>query len=203
MLRYARLSVLIMLTFAVCSFVLTALGSTQPIHPALRGFVEGCEGMPQPCWYGIVPGVTRGTDAIANLTQRGFVKTSEYEEMFSRCSVYNGSVHVTLCVTNINEFVESDLVYRLSFGDFGARLEDILSAIGSPWRVFLSPNGSASLIYSFRMEVNLYAPSLALQNRISSIQLHMEDYGGPEFTWRGILPFWRYCQFEPQNELCP
>jgi hypothetical protein len=32
-----------------------ALGGTQPTHPALRGFTEGCEGKPQPCWYGIVP----------------------------------------------------------------------------------------------------------------------------------------------------
>jgi hypothetical protein len=46
------------IAFACLIFTLTAraIGTTQPTNPALRGFIEGCENKPQPCWYGIVPG---------------------------------------------------------------------------------------------------------------------------------------------------
>jgi len=42
--------------FLTMTVAARALGGTQPPNPALRGFVEGCEGKAQPCWYGIVPG---------------------------------------------------------------------------------------------------------------------------------------------------
>src|SRR5688500_1794465 len=41
--------------FLLLPLTATALCNTQPLNPALRGFVEGCEGKPQPCWYGIMP----------------------------------------------------------------------------------------------------------------------------------------------------
>jgi hypothetical protein len=44
--------------FVALILLMSMFGSTQPIHPALGGFVEGCEGVPQPCWNGIVPGIT-------------------------------------------------------------------------------------------------------------------------------------------------
>jgi hypothetical protein len=60
---YLHLSVILILLFTLCGFALSALGSTKPIHPALRGFVEGCEGLPQPCWYGIALGSTTFDEA--------------------------------------------------------------------------------------------------------------------------------------------
>lgn len=52
-----------------------ALGSTQPLNPALAGFIEGCEDKPQPCWYGIVPGVTTVKMAKQMVRDRGFLQT--------------------------------------------------------------------------------------------------------------------------------
>ncbi|MFN8372098.1 MAG: hypothetical protein U0694_04390 [Anaerolineae bacterium] len=50
MLRFTlRLSLLWVLLFTLLGVAMSALGGTQPIHPALRGFVEGCEGV-QLCW---------------------------------------------------------------------------------------------------------------------------------------------------------
>src|SRR5689334_20565166 len=51
---YLRLVILFIPLFVLFAITMSALGSTQPLHPALRGFVEGCEGVPQPCWYGVV-----------------------------------------------------------------------------------------------------------------------------------------------------
>src|SRR5689334_9061762 len=53
-----KLALFITCIGAVTSFAATALGTAQPLNPILRGFTEGCEDQPQPCWYGIVPGIT-------------------------------------------------------------------------------------------------------------------------------------------------
>ncbi len=74
---YVRLCTTLTLLFTLVSITLIALGSTQPIHPALRGFVEGCEGIPQPCWYGIVPGVTMMEDARSILQNLGYEQSHE------------------------------------------------------------------------------------------------------------------------------
>ncbi|MFN8372100.1 MAG: hypothetical protein U0694_04400 [Anaerolineae bacterium] len=43
---YLRISLLCLLLFTLAGAAVSALGSTRPIHPALRGFVEGCAGIP-------------------------------------------------------------------------------------------------------------------------------------------------------------
>jgi hypothetical protein len=57
--------VVILLTFNIAAMV---IGSLQPPNPALRGFIEGCEDKPQPCWYGVVPGVTTAKNATEILS---------------------------------------------------------------------------------------------------------------------------------------
>jgi hypothetical protein len=66
---YIKLIPLSAMIFLGLSVIARALGTTQPPNPALRGFVEGCENKPQPCWYGIVPGVTRRQDVITQLAK--------------------------------------------------------------------------------------------------------------------------------------
>jgi len=51
----ALIATLTALTFTL-ALTARAWSETQLPHPALRGFVEGCDGKPQPCWFGIVPG---------------------------------------------------------------------------------------------------------------------------------------------------
>jgi hypothetical protein len=74
---WLQLSALLIVLFTSLGFMLSALGSTQPIHPALRGFAEGCEGIPQPCWYGIVPGMTT-LEAVSILENLGYQLDTTY-----------------------------------------------------------------------------------------------------------------------------
>src|SRR5689334_13487986 len=69
---YLRLIAALQILFIVCGFAMNSLGSTQPTPSAFRGFVEGCEGIPQPCWYGILPGTTELNDALIMLQDRNF-----------------------------------------------------------------------------------------------------------------------------------
>jgi hypothetical protein len=55
---YAQWIPVLLVIFAAAALAARIAGGAQPTHPALRGFSEGCEGKPQPCWYGILPGVT-------------------------------------------------------------------------------------------------------------------------------------------------
>ena len=41
----------------------------QPPHPALVGFDVDCENKPDPCWFGIVPGVTPIEEGYDRLRQ--------------------------------------------------------------------------------------------------------------------------------------
>src|SRR5690554_275096 len=73
---FMRLTLKLILPAMAMFFGLTltsrALGETQPLHPALRGFSEECEDKPQPCWYGIMPGVTTAGEAIARLEAQAY-----------------------------------------------------------------------------------------------------------------------------------
>jgi hypothetical protein len=69
---YFKLILPISLIFPVLSLAARVLGSTQPPNPALRGFTEGCEDKPQPCWYGIVPGVTTVEQAKSLFAEQGY-----------------------------------------------------------------------------------------------------------------------------------
>lgn len=61
-----------LLLFTICGVGARALGMAQPVNPLLEGFSVGCEGMDQPCWYGIVPGKTGTAEALSKLQQMGF-----------------------------------------------------------------------------------------------------------------------------------
>ena len=67
---YIRFSLILIVLFAVCVIMFIAVGSIQPINPALRGFVEGCEGVTTLCWHGIVSGET-SLDIAQEILTRG------------------------------------------------------------------------------------------------------------------------------------
>jgi hypothetical protein len=69
---YFKLIWLAVVSGLMLSVAARALGNTQQINPALRGFSEGCEAKSQPCWYGIVPGLTDFDTALIILSKNNF-----------------------------------------------------------------------------------------------------------------------------------
>jgi hypothetical protein len=75
---HLRLTAPLLIFLALLTLAARTLGGHQTEHPALRGFSEECEGKPQPCWYGIVPGVTHTAEIDEALAAHGFqVRTGE------------------------------------------------------------------------------------------------------------------------------
>ncbi|MBI1281161.1 MAG: hypothetical protein GC179_23750 [Anaerolineaceae bacterium] len=59
-----KFCIFIMLILSVMNLIARAIGTTQPQNSAMRGFTDGCEDQPQPCWYGAIPEETSFDDAV-------------------------------------------------------------------------------------------------------------------------------------------
>ena len=121
---HSLLKSILILTLAFTAFSLAArvLGSTHPPNPALEGFTVGCEDRPQPCWYGIVPGVTTTEEAARVLQSHGYVvldNPSSYEAYSLQ------SCHVQL-------HAQPDAVASVYIVDCDMQLGDVMSQLGSP-----------------------------------------------------------------------
>lgn len=80
MLRLIRLPLLLVFALSLGALGL-ARATPQPDDGLVaRVLYEGCEGIAGPCWYGIVPGVTRFTEAIARLRQHPWIGAIDISE---------------------------------------------------------------------------------------------------------------------------
>jgi hypothetical protein len=111
--------------FVALMLLMNALGSTQPIHPALRGFVEGCEGIPQPCWYGIVPGSSKRFEVEQLLAQAGYSQSTSsgtYQPSDSKG-----------CTARLGYDVETTRDLQvIELFNCGFRLGDLMGVLGFP-----------------------------------------------------------------------
>jgi hypothetical protein len=122
----AKVSTLAAISFAVCSILAHLLGQLQPPNPALAGFTQGCEGKPQPCWFGIVPGRTTVIEAQRALAAIPYTYESldtfghenetwtlVYGSSTLRCSVqilHSGTRIGMITITNCEDVRVGDLV---------------------------------------------------------------------------------------------
>jgi hypothetical protein len=146
-----RLIPMLLLSCLSLSLVARAIGTTQPPNPALRGFVEGCKDKPQPCWYGLVPGVTSEKEAVelmvkANYTPKltlspssDFFRDTCLDSGIPACYVSDNLVpgYVELIWDRCGELgdcTEKMEIYGVSgsFGDYEVRLGDLIVATELP-----------------------------------------------------------------------
>jgi hypothetical protein len=73
-----KASFVLLTLFLAVTIAAKAIGSFQPPNPAMRGFIEGCEDKPQPCWYGIVLNSTTEQEAIPILEKMGYVSAETF-----------------------------------------------------------------------------------------------------------------------------
>src|SRR5262245_35743303 len=59
----SKMVCLLVILFGGMNTLALVVGMQHPTHRALDGFTVGCAGRPQPCWYGIVPGLTTVEEA--------------------------------------------------------------------------------------------------------------------------------------------
>jgi hypothetical protein len=190
-------TLIVLLTLLVAAVL--AIGGTQPLHPTLRGFVEGCEEIPQPCWYGINLDTSENDNLI--LENLGFTVSN---------TEFRSELNWTEFEPSRAGFCRVRITRDRDYGKFVSLnncsdilLGNLIAAVGAPTTVMFSGDvatvkfGDGSLWGAVVLtpSQNWLSPS----SRVFAILLDpMILMGGPPpFEWRGFLPRWRYCQFQP------
>jgi hypothetical protein len=187
--------------FLLLSLTARALGNTQPPNPALRGFVEGCEDKPQPCWYGIVPGVTTAEEGnmVLNSIRYEFDETvsSEFFRHYSQpnsnsCRVILENDHVTSQIRRLTVANCKSLI----FGNILAIFSDIDGITNEESTGISLQNGQISANF-FPSDNNSLGWISSIKWPISfSLNTPVID---PKslIRWHGFIRSWRFCQLEP------
>ncbi|MBN8590177.1 MAG: hypothetical protein J0M33_00375 [Anaerolineae bacterium] len=196
------LALTVTLTALTFTLALTARawGETQPPHPALRGFVEGCEGKPQPCWYGIagigyelVPLDT----AHDYLTRYGYTITQDTQQYGGSdvLRTYSLQLSTMTCETSIiYQDYAPNFVVGISPYCEGLRIGDMFEFMGPPNTVYIG-NNYAALMYDAGVSfdttkhIDLLAP-------VSGLFVSINSAAPDAYDWRGLIPQWKYCQLD-------
>ena len=207
-----KLSLLTTLILTITSLAARTLGNTQPYNSAMRGFIEGCEGQPQPCWYGLVPDKTSFDDAVHLIRDHDLpIIKSPNETDFPAAMIKTDFIDCEV------ELFRSDKDQKL-FGGFyfqncqTLKLGDILNQLGTPRNI------NTSLSCDFIPSEHLMPMSYYWMQYadIGSVGINAKpdfwvwlspndsvvsfDFGGSGVvldsskSWEGFIPFWRYTQ---------
>jgi hypothetical protein len=182
---YLRFSASLVIAFMLFSYLLSVLSSLQPLHPALRGFVEGCEGISQPCWYGIVLGQTTYMEANTILNNLGFkaslplTHTNTYQIAIEGCP-FEARLSI--------EKITVDILGITSCG--GMTAEDALAILDMyPESIAGNCIGEIMLVQSPR---SIIMNEIALDSEVDRVTLinpayrYLEGFGVP---WQGFRQY--------------
>jgi hypothetical protein len=192
---YLKFIPILALIFLIFLLTARAIGTTRPPNPALRGFVEGCEDKPQPCWYGIVPGVTTVEEALHTMEVMGYPRSLADQREFDIIYRHVGENNIMVDFYNYPVLeLDHNIAKAIYFRDLGdMRLSDVLDFFGTPTRVILFNHDYFMVdpYVSFEL-VGHYAASLSqpIWNlNISSLRPPDSNAGIP---WRGFAFEWFY-----------
>jgi hypothetical protein len=166
---------------------------SQTPHPALTGFQAGCTKQPQPCWQGLIVGVTRVAEAQRILLGLGYTASHR-------------SSYGIITYSRIPAFINCDIQvgYNDSTGPIqllifencsGLRLGDFENWLGTPERV-MPEQDATDLIYSGGSTIILVDLSPTPESSI--LQVRMRAQGkllyDTSVGWEGhLLQPW-YCR---------
>jgi hypothetical protein len=181
------------------NIIAPVLGSSQQIDPALAGFTEGCEGKAQPCWYGIVPGVTTGDDVSALIPFAGRGRYA-FDDLSQAYTLYfTPPESIPACVFTVR--IRREIVVRIEISlcrRAGILLGDAISLWNEkPLEISLPPHDL--LVGSLSFNANDW-PSPSSPVYFINLLSRPEDQD--HYSWHGFVPLWRYCQLEPDYPRC-
>lgn len=212
--RLIKLILTLALILTITNLAARALGSIQPVNPALRGFTEGCEGNLQPCWYGIVPGETRAALALRQIESKAYkfhgIANGNiyflYQDDSGSTSVNCSNVRLAIDRTNL----KISGIYLT--GCLGIVLAD-LSLIGFPEKI--SPIGlkvgqyyKAEIVEHELVNQSYRRIEWSPLSRIFGFDIGSTAFGSYipvdliGHNWHGFVALWRYCQLEPDYRDC-
>jgi len=199
---WARFYVLLLLLVSGATVLARTVGKGQPPNPATAGFTQGCDAKPQPCWYGVVPGITSGGDAYRLLGAAGYTRTSITPSRYGdEAHVYKKGLDDALCQTILQYNPNNQHIQRIHLDCGGVLFGDMIAAKGVPTGVQKTSGyaprllfaGNVAAIESVAVDTtSLFSPLGFIDLRSASIS----DDAKPTFGWHGLAPLWHYCALE-------
>jgi hypothetical protein len=188
---------------ALCSVILSAVGSTQPTLFELRAIGEGCEIPLGACWQGIALLTTTIHEAETLMTDRGYVRTTDYHQGFLQYRVYTPPVVERRCSVQLYYHFASEVVNQVDlYACDGFHLGDIAAFFGEPTFFYMDWFGQGAFIYLDERLAVYFEHGLMPYTPASRISLTTELSGVNSFEWYGYAPYWRYCQIHWDNYGC-
>lgn len=189
------------------------LGALRPMHAVMQGMDAGCEGKPQPCWYGVALGETTTTEVETIFT--GFGDTISDNPIKNQLEIYKtvkGGCFAQFIYGRgkariINEIILTNCAR--------VRLGDLLAHYGNPTMlgtgISCEANRSRSqhnhyyieyptdgILASVNRPANL-SPWLSLNGNIRQLYVVVPHEGDGRTTWEGIVGFWHFVRLHPEQ----
>ena len=189
-----KLALFITFMLTITCLAARAFGSTQALNPALRGFTEGCENQPQPCWYGIVPGITTMEELKKNLDAMGsnvHVLTIDDNLIISPISQpCNAHIAHHSSLVRVIQIRDCD---QLTLGGL-VNVIDEPELIGSTGGLFFM-EGKLSATVQFKHTIGESCVSYTPYSLLSDIEMYSPINKPSNHFWKGFKPYWWYVSY--------
>ncbi|MBI1281162.1 MAG: hypothetical protein GC179_23755 [Anaerolineaceae bacterium] len=185
-----KLMPLVISLLMILILVAHIFGSTQQTSLALRGFVEGCQVLPQPCWYGIVPGITTLEESKAQLLSHGYVLASNSTVQLSATKITDDCQKAVIVLDSHVKQISISLCERVALGDF-------VRQFNQPEYIMLDPlsiwyGGEIQLIFGRNAR---FSDALSYYTPLQEIILFPLKSSVPQLRqpWLDVLLQRKYC----------
>jgi hypothetical protein len=194
----------VLVTALIVSLSAVTIGLARAqTYPVLDSFTDACVGKPQPCWNGIVPGMTTVDEMRQIMAYAGAGVTLSEELTDSSLLYFIPPPPSPICMA-LFELSETlvERVQLLVCKEADVKIGDLTGALGLPQHLFVVP--PQNLVYGY-ITVNAegWRKPVSPTSQVSYINLLQAPHITQRlFAWHGFVPTWRYCQLEPDYPLC-
>ncbi|MEO8612113.1 MAG: hypothetical protein ABI690_29720 [Chloroflexota bacterium] len=196
---YLKILALCGLACVVLTFAAQVLGATQsPISP-IQAFKTGCENQPQPCWFGVRPGVTSQDEMLNRMAFTGPPSEGRFLIGDGLLFSYDLPAPWPFCYAVFS--VENGIVTRaelslcrepvIQVGDLAALWSNLRNVVSNP---------PYELVYgTATMNVEGWPTPYS---RVLYITLLSPDSQVYRYPWYGFITQEHYCKLTPHLPRC-
>lgn len=202
-------AVLMTVFLAVFSGLAIGFGGVQTTHPvlALQGLEEGCKDQPQPCWYGIVPGIMTLDEAGKRLEDLGYTRVLPASYPMK----YHSDERAPGCVFLVDDLSTTHQLGTLLLGCMTLKIVEAVGVLGVPEYVANQFPQGDKLVYP-HLFLDVYTGLYSQNDRVVGVEF-VTDNTLDELIrttstfnitapWHGFVTGNRFCQWEPKFASC-
>ncbi len=198
--RLFKLSLFVTPVLTITILAARLLGGTQPPNAVLSGFNDECENQPQPCWYGIVPGITTIDQAKTHLLNAGYSIDSTSTLQFSAAkSTENDCQKAVILFDKRVKQINILLCETVVLGDFVRRFNQPQYVILDPLSIWY--RGEIQIVFGKQFS---RLETVSYHTPLQEIILFQSKSSVPQLRqpWLDLLLQRKYCNLEGLRYHC-